>query len=63
MTKKRPTIGITTFIQKKSRKQYVTVSNSYCTSVEKAGGTPILLSLCVDTSVLESYLDIIDALF
>lgn len=62
MTTKLPTIGITTFIEKKAKKQYVTVSNSYCTSVEQAGGTPILLSLCVDESVLESYLDIIDAL-
>ncbi|MGL1931491.1 MAG: gamma-glutamyl-gamma-aminobutyrate hydrolase family protein [Desulfotalea sp.] len=62
MNEKRPIVGITTFNTKKAKKTYVTVSNSYCTSVEKVGGTPIILSLCVDTVILDNYLGLIDAL-
>lgn len=60
--KRRPIIGITTSNQKQAKKTYTIVSNNFCTSVQMAGGTPILLSLCVNQEVLDSYLDIMDGL-
>lgn len=59
---KRPIIGITTFNQKREKKTYAAVSNNYCTSVQMAGGTPILLSLCVNKEILDRYLEIMDGL-
>lgn len=59
---KRPIIGITTFNQKQKKKTYAAVSNNYCSSVQMAGGTPILLSLCVNNEILDRYLEIMDGL-
>ncbi len=62
MINKRPIIGITTANQKREKKTYAVVSNNYCSSVQMAGGTPILLSLCVNKEILDNYLAIMDGL-
>ncbi len=62
MKKERPIIGITTFNQKREKKTYVVVSNNYCSSVQLAGGTPVLLPLCVNIEILDHYLTILNGL-
>jgi len=62
MRNQRPIIGITTVNQKREKKTYAVVSTNYCSSVQMAGGTPILLSLCVNKEILDNYLTIMDGL-
>lgn len=58
----RPVIGITTFVLKQPLKTYTAVSSNYAFSVAKAGGTPLLLPMIYDSSILAGYLEIIDGL-
>ena len=62
MRNRQPVIGITTVNQKREKKTYSVVSNSYCSSIQLAGGTPILLPLCVNKEILDNYLTIMDGL-
>lgn len=58
----RPVIGITTCMMELPRKTYATVSSNYVHSIQKAGGTPLLLPMIGEQEVLQGYLQIIDGL-
>ncbi len=58
----RPRIGITTFVMQNPRKPFAAVSRNYERSVQKAGGTPLLLSISTSKDVLDDYISIIDGL-
>lgn len=58
----KPVIGITTFYDRKPDKTYDAVSNSYVTSVIRAGGLPILLPVVEEVEMADEYLNAIDGL-
>jgi len=58
----KPTIGITTFFEKKPMKTYCMVSNNYVKSIRMAGGLPVLLPVCEDQDAVEDYIKGLDGL-
>ncbi len=58
----RPLIGITTFVMQNPRKPFAAVSRNYERSVQRAGGTPLLLPISTDKDVLDDYISLIDGL-
>jgi putative glutamine amidotransferase len=58
----KPTIGVSSFVDRKPRGDYVSVSESYALSVAAGGGLPLVLPAIRDASDYGSYLDRLDGL-
>jgi putative glutamine amidotransferase len=58
----KPSIGITTLIDRKPRADYVAVQENYAYSVAAGGGLPFVLPAIRDASDYPSYLDRLDGL-
>lgn len=58
----KPIIGITTFNEVRPKKIYSLVSNNYITSVQKAGGIPVLIPIGEDIENIKAYSNIVDGI-
>jgi putative glutamine amidotransferase len=58
----KPTIGVSSFVDRKPRADYVAVSESYAVSVAAGGGLPLVLPAIRDPSDYGPYLDRLDGL-